>query len=99
MVKKRSLDSMPKQMIYIRKDVEPLFKLEKNKSKLVSDLLVKYYAKTPLSYETNNVASPTIVTKSEPPTQAVDGFIDDSEVQVVDGRIPGGDQTDGAVWN
>jgi len=46
-----------------------------------------------------NVLAEPQVTKSETPKGLVDGRIDDSDPQVVDGRIAGGDQTDGAVWN
>jgi len=42
---------------------------------------------------------PAQVTKSETPPLSIDGRIDETETTKVDGRIAGGDQTDGAVWN
>jgi len=43
--------------------------------------------------------APPTVTKSETSEGLIDGRIETTEQQLVDGRIAGGDQTDGAVWN
>jgi len=42
--------------------------------------------------------SPYEVTKSRTGEGSIDGRIEETEKQLVDGKI-GGDQTDGAVWN
>lgn len=95
-------------MLYIRKDIEPLFKQEKNKSKLVSDLLANHYASQPvggveeLDELAEGVLQPAVTKRDEtllPPVQ-VDGKTDELLIPKVDGALePGGDQTDGAKWN
>jgi len=101
---------MGKQMLYIRKDIEPLFKVEKNKSKLVSDLLANHYASAPIGgVEKSDVIAegelvPAPVTKRDEillPTPSIDGRMEETGLPTVDGNLsePGGDQTDGAKWN
>lgn len=101
---------MGKQMIYIHKDIDPLFKVEKNKSKLVNQLLRFHYENNSVSVEAKieiepkDESQPIPATKREDlgkPEGAIDGRIDEPELQLVDGAThanPGGDAGD-VKWN
>jgi len=83
-----------KSLIPIDNDIAPLFKAEKNKTRIVNDLLRTHYMSAPvggveeIDSEPSNVQEPIStpsVTKSENPPLAIDGRIDDSVKEFVGG--------------
>ena len=76
---------MSKSLISVHKDLEPLFKLEKNKTQLVNDLLRAHYTKAPAvvdSAEVDTVANEN----SEPELQ--DGLDTYSKAETAESQFP-----------
>ena len=91
---------MSKSLISVHKDLEPLFKLEKNKTQLVNDLLRAHYTKAPAEVYTvaNENSEPELqdgldtyskaeTAESQFPTPSIDGRIEEPSMAHIDGRV------------
>jgi len=91
---------MSKSLISVHKDLEPLFKLEKNKTQLVNDLLRAHYTEAPAVVDTvaNENSEPELqdgleihseaeTAESQFPTPSIDGRIEEPSMAHIDGRV------------